>query len=86
MSDMEIDDECVVSTEEGTQFEWISYVAVPFVGKVLKCINGNPVEWVDDFPKVQEQSTNQEQEPLTIKTPGYDESDFWKEDSQEDEE
>lgn len=53
MSDMEIEDEGV-SSENVYTFEWVSYVDVPHVGKILKCINGNPVEWLDDFPKAKE--------------------------------
>lgn len=74
---MDVDSEGVQNTVQ-TTFQWVSYIAVPFVGKVLKCINGQPVEWLADFPKGQPQQPVQQPKPdLKIKTPPYDEKDFW---------
>ena len=67
-------------TQSAAPFQWFSYIAVPFVGKVLKCINGQPVEWLDDFPgaKASTDFPNEQPKPdLKIKTPSYDEKDFW---------
>ena len=78
---MDVDYEGVpkeIQSAAQTPFQWVSYVAVPFVGKVLKCINGQPVEWLADFPKAQAQEHMQQPKPdLKIKTPPYDEKDFW---------
>ncbi len=78
MSAMEVDFEGVPQqTQSQTVFQWVSYVAVPFLGKVLKCIDGKPVELLDDFPV---QNPPQQPKPeLKIKTPPYDEKDFWAE-------
>ncbi len=77
MSAMEVDSEGVPQqTQQQTAFQWVSYVAVPFLGKVLKCINGQPVELLDNFP--QQNPPQQQPKPaLKIKTPPYDEADFW---------
>ncbi len=80
MSAMEVDFEGVPQqTQHQTAFQWVSYVAVPFLGKVLKCINGQPVELLDNFPNAQQQNPPQQQSKpdLKIKTPPYDEADFW---------
>jgi len=70
---MDVDFEGVPQeTQPQTAFQWVSYIAVPFVGKVLKCINGQPVEWLNDFPKAEQPKPD-----LRIKTPSYDEKDFW---------
>ena len=79
MSAMEIDSEGVpqqTQTQPQTVFQWVSYVAVPFLGKVLKCIDGKPVELLDNFP-VQNPPQQQPKPELKIKTPPYDEADFW---------
>lgn len=69
---MDVDFEGTIpSAQSTTPFQWISYIEVPFIGKVLKCINGQAVELLDDFPKAQPKPD------LKIKTPSYDEQDFW---------
>jgi hypothetical protein len=76
MSAMEIDFEGIPQqTQPQTVFQWVSYVAVPFLGKVLKCIDGKPVELLNDFP--QQNPPQQPKPELKIKTPSYDEKDFW---------